>query len=436
MNTARRRALRQLGALPGVAIAGRPAWLVALPGLAATRAPARTPTAACAPWPAWQAFSARFIGAGGRVVETADARQRTVSEAQAYALFFALVANQRELFERLLRWTEDNLAGGDLAQRLPAWHWGRRDDGSYGVIDDNSASDADLWLAHMLGEAGRLWGVHRYTALAASLAERALREEAAELPGLGLTLLPGARGFTPAHGRWRLNPSYLAPMQLQWLAREQGGGWPAVLRSSLQVLRGAAPRGLAPDWVVYDGAARRFVHDEPVGSYDAIRVYLWLGLSVGGLAGAGAGAGVQADGNAKVASRASNAAEGSAARMAEAQAYHADVAALLVHHAPMAALTHGLGAPPEKVNSLLGVAAGDHGPTGFSAALLPFLRALQQPVALRLQQARLQARDAEPQAYYEQVLRLFGQGALEGRYRFDAGGRLWPAWAACAAPGH
>ncbi|NIF75705.1 cellulase, partial [Burkholderia sp. Ap-962] len=51
---------------------------------------------------------------------------------------------------------------------------------------------------------------------------------------------------------------------------------------------------------------------------------------------------------------------------------------------------------------------------------------------LALARARLSALDGnapgrEP-VYYDRVLGLFGAGAVEGRYRFDAGGRLLPAW--------
>lgn len=370
-NRGRRRALRRLCAGAGLA--------------AATVAHAAPVAQATRPWPAWEAFVQNFIGDGGRVVESGDARRRTVSEAQGYALFFALVANQPERFERLLRWTEDNLAGGDLTQRLPAWHWGRRDDGSFGVLDDNAASDADLWIAQSLGEAGRLWSVRRYTVLGALLAERVRREEVAELPGLGPMLLPGPRGFVPAPGRWRLNPSYLAPMQLRWLAGRFGAPWAALHDAALRVLQGSAPRGLAPDWTVYDAATQRFEpHQQGLGSYDAIRVYLWLGLS-------------------------------------------AVLAPLLAHFAPMAAAAEAAGAPPRKVD-LNGPRPGD-GPPGFSAALLPFLQALGRGETLRRQRQRVAANPAAPDAYFDQVLRLFGEGAIEGRYRFDAEGQLVPEWA-------
>ena len=75
---------------------------------------------------------------------------------QSYALFFALVDNDQARFEQLRRWTSENLAGGRLGERLPAWKWGRTETGEWGVLDENSAANADLWMAYSLLEGGRL----------------------------------------------------------------------------------------------------------------------------------------------------------------------------------------------------------------------------------------------------------------------------------------
>jgi len=47
--------------------------------------------------------------------------EKTISEAKAYALFFALVANDRGQFERLLSRTRNNLANSDVRHQQPAW---------------------------------------------------------------------------------------------------------------------------------------------------------------------------------------------------------------------------------------------------------------------------------------------------------------------------
>jgi endoglucanase len=356
---------------------------------------------ACGAWAAWSRFEQTFLGEGDRVIDPASARAQTVSEGQAYALFFALVAGERGRFERILRWTEDHLAGGDLSLRLPAWRWGRRDDGSYGVLDPNSAADADLWLAYALGEGGRLWHERRYLALSSLLAERALREESAVLPGLGRTLLPGPQGFALEAQRWRLNPCYVPPFLLRWLAARSGDPrWAEMLASSLRLLRESAPRGLAPDWAWYRaGAARGGAFEtaasaaDRVGSYDAIRVYLWLGIT-----------------SPQDPARAS----------------------LLRQFAPMADLVEQRGVPPQAVDTDDGGVQGE-GPPGFSAALLPFLEALGRDAAARVQAQRLQEHPVAADSYFGQVLCLFGLGWRERRYSMAADGSLLPAWQRCAA---
>ncbi|MCJ8273098.1 MAG: glycosyl hydrolase family 8 [Psychrosphaera sp.] len=153
--------------------------------LASTACVAETPQAKqCQAWPDWQAFNKNLITKDGRVVDPSTEFLYTTSEGQSYGLFFALVANNQPLFNKLLHWTQNNLSQGDLTARLPAWQWGKRKDDSWGVIDSNSASDSDLWIAYTLLEAGRLFKDKRYTALGKLLSQRILREETTDLPGL------------------------------------------------------------------------------------------------------------------------------------------------------------------------------------------------------------------------------------------------------------
>ncbi len=356
--------------------------------------------AQCAAWPRWAVFQAQFISADGRLIDPASDRAHTVSEGQAYALFFALVANDRGAFERILRWTENNLAAGDLTAQLPAWRWGRRDDASFGIIDANPASDADLWLVYALGEAGRLWNERRYVALSSLLAERVLREETAQLPGLGRTLLPGASGFALDGGRWRLNPSYLPPFILAWFAaRSRDVRWAAIRDSGLHVLEQSAPRGFAPDWAVWRGQgsnAGAFETDAASpdahrGSFDAIRVYLWLGMT---------------------------------------SREDAASARLLDHFAPMADLVGRQGAAPGSVDALSGV-AGSAGSPGFCLAVLPYLDTLGRFAAANDVEARVRASPPEANAYFEQALAMFASSWREGKFAFAADGSLVPAWPSC-----
>ena len=349
--------------------------------------------AACATWPAWHNFANTFITDTGRLIDPATPNGQTTSEGQAYALFFALVAGDRERFARVLRWSEDNLAGGDLTARLPAWLWGRKADGSWGIIDDNAAADADLWMAYALQEAGRLWQAPHYTAQGRLLAERILREETAVFDGIGRLLLPAPRGFQTAAGSVRLNPSY-APLQvLRRLAAgslqpESKAQWLQQVAGTARMLIDSAPRGFAPDWVRYSSAGG-FAPDtetQATGSFNAIRTYLWTGM------------------------------------LARDEPLRPTLQKALL---PMVRATIAGGTPPLRVDTRSGALDGI-GDAGFSAALLPLIAGTVGPNAAALQEARIMARDplARRDNYYEQALTLFGLGWRSGRYHFVRDGSL------------
>lgn len=373
-------------------------------------------SAACQPWPRWETFKAQFISPDGRVIDVGSVDTRTVSEGQSYGLFFALVANDKPAFEKLLGWTQEHLADGDLTGHLPSWLWGQKKDGGWGVLDSNSASDADLWIAYSLLQAGRQWHERRYTALGALLARRILREETALLPGLGQTVLPAPTGFQNGANKWRLNPSYVPLQVLQGLAAAlpDQPQWKQMRIPALRLITETAAHGFSPDWIQFEASASpadgkaagrtaAFTSDADTastGSYDAIRIYLWAGMLA-------------------------------SADPARAQ--------LLKTFQPMADYIGEHGYPPEKVdtgNTGNGRFGPNAGPSGFSAAVIPLLDALNRPALVDRQLVRI--RDLEQQApigYFSQVLTLFGTGWREGRYRFSADGSLRPAWGGTCSSG-
>jgi endo-1,4-beta-D-glucanase Y len=346
-------------------------------------------------WPDWDTFAGRFVQADGRVIDLTFER-KTTSEGQAYALFFALVANQRPQFDRLLSWTSDNLAAGQLGDRLPAWLWGMRADGSWGVKDRGSASDADLWLAYTLLEAARLWQAPKYADTGRKLLDQIRRHEIVQAGGVGPVLLPGPFGFMLDRGRFRIDPSYLPDFMFRYLAgADPQGPWQAVWDGYLRMAPAAFAAGVAPDEFVVDsnGVVTQDSEATPSGSYDAIRVYLWAGMS----------------------GRSSQ-----------------DLVRMLTAYA---VLIRSLGVPPEKVDPRTGIATkSDYSPMGFSGAALPFLSVVNDKPTLQKQLDRLRvdairATLGEATNYYDQVLILFGKGWLDGEYRFDDAGRLQPKWA-------
>jgi endo-1,4-beta-D-glucanase Y len=357
------------------------------------------------PWPLWESYAGHIIDQQGRVIDH-TAQDHTTSEGQAYGMFFALVANDRTRFDKIFRWTETNLAAGDLTLRLPSWSWGKGPDGSWRALDPNPASDADLWIAYDLMEAGRLWQEPRYRKLGTLMAMRIAQQEVVYVPGLGTTLLSGTVGFHPNPSTWLLNPSYLPPFVLAYFAKAiPTGPWRAVLDSLQPLLAQGSGAGYAMDWVSAGTVIRPSlsptelaagVNDKlPIGSYDAIRVYLWLGISDPATPG---------------------------------------VQALLPRVSGMATYLKMHVTPPEQVDSL-GRVLSTNAPPGFSAALIPYLHALGLKAPEKLQIERLaatfdtaQALYGHNAAYYDQNLALFSTGWTEQRYRFDRDGSLKVKW--------
>jgi endoglucanase len=345
------------------------------------------------PWPAWESFKKSSISEDGRVIDSGTESAKTTSEGQSYALFFSLVANDRATFDKLLDWSEKNLSKDDLTTHLPSWVVGKKDDDTQGVLDENSASDADLWTAYTLGEAGRLWADRRYVAMSSLLANHILSTETLEVPRLGLVLLPGSVGFTPTPTTVRLNPSYVPLQLLRWFTtHSKDSRWPALLSSSRQLLVKSAPKGYAPDWTIYD-YNKGFLPDTEgekgsMGSYDAIRVYLWAGM-------------LNRDDE--------------------------DRALLLDTFKPMARFIESSGLPPEAIHTLTGEAK-NAGPNGFSAAMIPFLQTLGLNKAVNQQLKRLEEQPIAEDSYYNQVLSLYALGWHDNLYRFDSKGNLTPRW--------
>lgn len=342
-------------------------------------------------WPDWTHFKQAFISQDGRVVDHSENDLRTVSEGQAYALFFALAANDKEGFKTILNWTQNNLAEGDLRKNLPAWIWGKNEKG-WTVIDSNSASDADLWMVFTLDQAGRLWCKPEYTATAKALGARLLERETRVVEGLGLSLLPGPQGFVSAEGDVRLNPSYAPSFVLGYLAQSQADEprWAELYLSNQRLLMKAAAKGSFADWVtVKKGQLLPF--DDGRGDYDAIRVYLWLGMDNG------------ADPIEK---------------------------SLLQQIRPFTQEIAKRGAVPLWSNPWQNTLASENGPAGFQMAVAPLMAKTTSPGLTRQLESK-GLNDSAPKAwldygYYNSVLTLFARGALQKRFNVSSQHGLQP----------
>lgn len=380
-------------------------WLVGLLA-SATLTPVLAKSACdAATWPFWQDYATRYVQADGRMLESSLKVNHSTSEGQSYGMLFALVANDRARFDALWTWTAANMAGADLKKRLPGWLWGQGEDGNWTLQDANSASDADLWIIYALLEAARVWQHPAYRDDALALLKNVESRLVVNLPGLGKMLLPGPEGFVQPDHLWRLNASYLPIPLLRRLAKETPAGpWKEIADNTAKLIDASSPKGFIADWIGYRGTSPKsglFVVDPgtgELGSYDAIRVYLWAGMTPA---------------SDPLASR------------------------LLARLDGMSSSTASSGTPPEKVQVVSGTREGQ-GPFGYSAALLPYFHAKGQTWLAEQQQRRVEAgvsqalardpKDRTEPAYYNLMLSLFALGWVEKRYQFREDGTLKLSW--------
>lgn len=341
----------------------------------------------------WQGFQNHYMDTQGRVINPIDDGIST-SEGQAYGLFFSLVADNRHLFQKILEWTQSNLAQGDLSRHLPIWRWGRAEDGHWGPLSKESASDADMWIAYTLFSAARLWHDPHYAQIAQELLGQISQHEVVELDGWGPILLPGDGTHWQVRDGFIVNPSYLPPFLLDGLGRQDPTGpWLAISRSLPHLLSLADPRGFAPDWFILEPHGGYAVAPRgPQGSYDAIRCYLWAGMT---------------------------------------DPSH-DSVAILHSLRGMAAIIASGGPVPEEVDTLNGKISG-RGPPGFIAALLPYLQRFGDTSATKRLAGQLYAAWNPSQErfgphYYDNALALFALGYVDGLYRFMKDGNLRVFW--------
>ena len=224
----------------------------------------------------WSLFKKRFISPQGRVIDNGNG-DITHSEGQGYGMLIAEAYGDRSTFDRIWKWTKENLQTRQ-DDKLISWLWkpGRDDGGS--VADANNASDAEVLVAWALVRASKRWANYAYQQAAAEILLDLRWTSVIDTPQ-GPVLLPGVTGFVKDNGMV-LNPSYFIFPAFGTFAKSfPGSGWDAVSKAGLKIV-GEARFGqwsLTPDWVLLAGETFSMPDSSPPDfGYNAIRVPLHL----------------------------------------------------------------------------------------------------------------------------------------------------------------
>jgi endoglucanase len=317
----------------------------------------------------WTSYQQVFVASDGRVL---DPSQNSIShsEGQGYGLLLALMNEDRPAFERILKWTMDNLQVRRDA--LLAWSWGRRPNGAWNVIDYNNASDGDILTAFALLKAAQRWGhaAHREAALRLI---RDIRIQLAVAVRDYQLIAPAYFGFNGEAGHV-FNTGYLVLPAFADFARvDDEIFWKRVLTDSRRLLqRGVFSRFQLPaDWVaLQDGQVTVDRTRSPFFGYEAIRVPLYLSW------------------------------QGSGERLAVFANYLQFV--------------ENAGYLPLRVNLVEETVSADEAPAGFYAVMGLYAERLgKEPLASNLFREAATRIAREPQDYFSNTLYLLARGKME-----------------------
>lgn len=219
----------------------------------------------------YNVYKKDYMSKDGRISDP-EKDNTTTSEAQSYMLFMSCNLNDRKTFDLVYTWAKKHLRRKD---GLFSWLWGKGADGKYGVLDYNSASDADIDIALCLIRAHEKWGDKKYLKDAVGTIHSIWKKET-KLIGFRRVLMPGVKQCLCE--TIEINPSYFSPYSFKIFHKyDKMHNWNRVVDSSYYYLNAAMSKtktGLPPNWflikngkvVLEDGERSDF-------SYDAIRIY-------------------------------------------------------------------------------------------------------------------------------------------------------------------
>lgn len=225
---------------------------------------------------------------------TLDKQQNdiTTSEGQSYTMLRAVWMSDKETFDVSWKWTKEQLRREE--DGLFSWRWGKKTDGTYGVLTDaggqNAASDADTDIALALLMAAGRWQDKDYLNEAKQLIATIWDNEVVMVNGVPYMTSNNleAQSQSPIV----INPSYLAPYAYREFAKaDTGHDWNGVVDSSYALIKQSmeAPldtqvsANVPPDWVLMNRETGELTAPTTASlttnySYDAMRTIWRLGM--------------------------------------------------------------------------------------------------------------------------------------------------------------
>lgn len=217
-----------------------------------------------------------FMSKDGRIMDP-EKNNITTSEGQSYIMLRSLAMGDKKTFGLTYKWAKNNLQRED---KLFAWLWGKNKNGEYRILDNNSASDADIDIAFALLLAYETWNENQYLQEAIPIIKSIWNNETKQIDSYRV-LMPGVNQTSST--KTEVNPSYFSPYAFRLFQKyDDTNDWNCLIDSSYYYLNQVMSKtetGLPPNWFLIEDAqngGQIVLEDSPRSdfSYDAIRVFI------------------------------------------------------------------------------------------------------------------------------------------------------------------
>ena len=218
----------------------------------------------------WTLFKQRFLVPEGRIIDTGN-NDISHSEGQSAVMLLAVHHDDRDVFDNIWQWTQQNLQARE--DKLLAWRWSPE----CGLTDINNATDGDLFMAWALIRAHNKWKNPVYLVDALAIIQD-IRKNLLLETKRGAVLLPGINGFHKPEGIV-INLSYWVFPALQEIAKvDPAPEWQNLQQTGINLIKEAnfGRWGLPADWILLNNKLTLPAEFLPRFSYDAVRIPLYL----------------------------------------------------------------------------------------------------------------------------------------------------------------
>ncbi len=236
----------------------------------------------------WHQYKNNYLETG--TLRSLDKQQEsiTTSEGQSYTMLRAVWMDDKETFDVAWQWTKDNMQRSD--DHLMSWLFGKRADGSYGILTDrggyNTATDADQDIALALLYASKRWNDEKYYGDAIVIIRDIWEKEVVIIDGKPYL---AANDIEKSLQKTNIivNPSYLSPYTYKVFAQaDPDNNWTGLVETSYEVaarsiemnLDKRTSAHLPPDWIMINRESGEILHPPANSglttnfSFDAMRL--------------------------------------------------------------------------------------------------------------------------------------------------------------------